>query len=64
MAIIGDLIDLIIGTRWVIHKHDELISHVSPDEALVERLWRIGVGRDRFTILISERVGEGGWRGA
>ena len=59
MTVVLDLIDLVEGTRGVIHKHDELATEVSTDEALIEGLRRIGLGRDYLAVLILERVREG-----
>ena len=59
MTVVLDLIDPVVRTRGVIHQHDELATEVSTDEALIEGLRRIGLGRDRLAVLILERVREG-----
>ena len=64
MTVVLDLIDLVVRTRGVIHQHDELATEVSTDEALIEGLRRIGLGRDRLAVLILQRIGEGSGRDA
>jgi len=59
VTVVLDLIDLVVRTRGVIHQHDELTTEVSTDEALIEGLRRIGLGRDHLAVLILERVRKG-----
>ena len=64
VTVVLDLIDLVVRTRGIIHQHDELATKVSTDEALIEGLRRIGLGRDRLAVLILQRIGEGSGRDA
>ena len=59
VTVVLDLIDLVVRTRGVIHQHNELATEVSTDEALIEGLRRIGLGRDRLAVLILQCVREG-----